>query len=187
MHLRIILSTVLAFLFVTPVYSNVDWDVQCNGAQTDFEGTVGIFNQYIQEGDVTGYELLFEQFAIGTCESPEVFMTVPLHAPLTYAQHTISRPVPETNQYYRFRVLLRHPDGTVQDVGFSGAPSWVVASCGEAVAIRGYLVQVDEYDIAEIQPCPDSCDTWPCVQGIDLSMVPDEEWMPLVGVGISVS
>lgn len=186
MSLRITLITMLALLLVVPAYSNVEWDVQCDGAQASFEGTVRVFNQYVQEGDVTGYELLFEQFAIGTCQSPEIFMTVPLHAPLTYAQYSISRPVPEANQYYRFRVLMRRPDGTVQDVGFPLAPSWNVASCGEAVAARGSIVSVDEYGTAELQSCPGSCDTWPCGWSIDLSMVPEGQWMHLVGTGIPV-
>ena len=187
MNIRIALIAALVLLYVAPAYPGVTWDVQCNDAQTFFEGTVTVFNQYVVEGDVTGYELLFEQFATGTCESPEIFMTAPLHASLTEAQFSIHRPVPETNQYYRFRVLLRSPDGAVIDVGFPGSPSWNVASCGEAVAARGFLVNVDDYGVAELQLCPDSCDTWPCGGwGIDLSMIPEEQWMPLIGTEISV-
>lgn len=186
MLLRITLIAMSVFFVAAPAYAYVEWDVQCNEAQTHFEGTVGVFNQYVQGGDVTGYELLFEQFTSGTCETPEVFMTVPLHAPLSYAQYAISRPVPGTNSYNRFRVLLRRPDGTVQDVGFPGAPSWNVASCGEAAVARGYLVSVDQDGTAELEPCPDSCDTWPCGRYVDLSMVPQEQWMPFVGTGIPV-
>jgi hypothetical protein len=185
MPFRIILIAVLVLFFVAPAHSYVEWDIHCSGAQTDFEGTVGVFNQYV-EGDVTGYELLFEQLAIGTCETPEVFLTVPLHASLSYAQYSISRPVLEANQYYRFRVLLRNPDGMVQDVGFPGAPSWNVVSCGEAVAARGFLVSVDEYGVADLEPCPGSCDTWSCVGGIDLSMIPEGQWLPLVGTEIAI-
>lgn len=102
MSFRNSLLAMFVLLFASPAYPYVEWEIQCNGAQTSFEGTVGVFNQYFPEGgDVTGYELLFEQFAIGTCETPEVFMTVPLHAPLSYAQYSISRPVHETNQYFR--------------------------------------------------------------------------------------
>ena len=185
MPVRILLVALWGSFLVAPAHAYVEWDIHCNGAQTDFEGTVGIFNQYVQEGDVTGYELLFEQLAVGTCEPPEIFMSVPLHAPLSYAQYPISRPVPEPNQFYRFRVLMRYPDGAVQDVGFPGAPSWNVVSCGEAVAARGFLASVDQYGVVELQPCPNSCDTWPCVGGIDLSMVPEEQWLPFVGTDVA--
>jgi hypothetical protein len=186
MSLRITLIAMSVLFVSTPASASIEWDIQCDAAQTNFEVTLDIFNQYVQEGDVTGYELLFEQSAVGTCDAPEVFMTVPLHSPLTYAQYSFTRPVPEMNRYYRFRVLMKWPDGTVLDVGFPGAPSWNVASCGEAVAARGYLANPNEYGDVELFPCPNSCGTWPCTMAVNMSQIPEEQWMPLVGTNIPV-
>lgn len=184
MSLRITLIAVYVLFVAAPASAIIEWDIQCDAAQTHFEVTVDIFNQYVQEGDVTGYELLFEQSAVGTCDAPEIFMTVPLHTPLTWTQYSFTRPVPEINRYFRFRVLMRLPDGTVLDVGFPGAPSWNVASCGEAVAVRGYLVDADYLGYFNVLPCPDSCETWLCPYYVDLSQVPPEQWEPFVGTNI---
>ena len=186
MSLRITLIAVSVLLLAAPAFAIIEWDIQCDATQANFEVTLDIFNQYVQEGDVTGYELLFEQSAVGTCDAPEVFMTVPLHAPLTWTQYSFTRPVPEINRYFRFRVLMKWPDGTVLDVGFPGAPSWNVASCGEAVAARGYLTNANEFGAVEVLPCPGSCDTWPCTWSVNLSQIPEEQWLPLVGTDIPV-
>lgn len=184
---RLVAILVASLVALSGVASaSIEWDVRCDAARAQFEISVGIFNQYVQEGDVAGYELLFEQSAIGTCEAAEIFATRPLHAPLTYADYSFTRPAPEANRYYRFRVLMRRPDGTVYDVGFPAAPSWFAASCGEAVAARGMLTGVDDFGYATVELCAGSCPTWPCTSAVSMVEIPEEQWLPLVGSGIPV-
>jgi len=183
-----IFATITFMLVAIQSFAITEWDIQCNATQTGFDITVNLFNQFIQEGDVTGYELLFEQTPIGSCESPEIFLTVPLHAPLTYAEYSFSRPVSKANLYYRFNVLVKRPDGSVVDFGFHGAPSWDMKSCGDAVAARGKLVNANNYadDTVRVILCSASCNDWPCTYSINMSQIPEEQWRPFVDTDISI-
>lgn len=172
-----VLITLTAFLVLaTPAAAWVDWLIQCTGSQ--IEGTVGVFNQYV-EGDVSGYDIVIEKLAIGTCEEPEIVFSTPLHDPFHYVEIPFSQPAPLANQNYQFQIYIRYPDGHLRPL--IPGPAWYVASCGEAVEVRGFITSVNSYGWAEIQPCPGDCDTWPCLQGISLYSIPEEKWLPFVG------
>jgi len=184
--LRCTISVIATLVISGPAFGNISWDIQCGAGQTEFEISVGILNQYVQEGEVDGYELLFEQSTVGSCDDPEVFMAVPLHSPLTYAEYSFTRPANELNQYYLFNVRMKLPDGSVQSIGFPGAPSWNVGSCGDALAARGYLVSDLGNGDVEFQSCTSSCSAWPCATKINLGEIPEELWRPFIGAGIPV-
>jgi hypothetical protein len=182
---RVVLTAVFVMILATPSFAIIEWYIQCNPSGTHFEGTVSIFNQYVQEGPVDGYELLFEQSLVGSCEPPVRFMAVPLPEPFHTVEYPISRLVTENNRLFRFEILLKKPDGSVLNLSRPRVPSWNVVSCGESVAARGYLTNLDQYNYVELTLCPGACDTWPCT-GIDLGQIPEDQWLPFLDSGIPV-
>lgn len=181
---RIAATVLFLFALAFPVAAAVTTRIQCNEAQTEFAFDVEIFNQFFIEDDSTGWEVIFEQSRVGGCEEPEIVMTVPLPEPYEFGFHSFTLPVPASNQYFLYTARMKAPDGTIHDINTIRPPSWTPASCGEAVAVRGYLVDADYLGFLNVLPCPDSCETWLCPSWVDLSQVPAEQWQPFVGTGI---
>jgi len=169
-----------------PASAYVYMDIQCDEAQSEFTFNVEIFNQFYIEEDSTDWEVLFEQSKVGTCEDAVEVMAVPLPDPLGWGYHTFTLPVPEPNQYFLYLARMRAPDGTIHPIVTMRPPSFAYASCGEAVAARGYLEDADNQGYVNVLPCPGVCETWVCSYGVDLGQVPAEQWQPFVGTGIPV-
>jgi hypothetical protein len=184
MRFRITAAILFLLVLSFPAVAAVTMNIQCNEAQTEFSFDVEIFNQFYIDEDSTDWEVLFEQSWVGGCEEPEIVMSVPLPDPLAFGYHSFTLPVPATNQNFLYRAKMRAPDGTIHEILTMRPPSWTPASCGEAVAVRGYLEDADYLGYLNVLPCPDSCETWLCPYGVDLSQVPAEQWQPFVGTNI---
>lgn len=184
--IRIAVTICALLVLALPASAAVYMDIQCDEARSEFTFNVEIFNQFYIEEDATGWEVLFEQSKVGTCDEPVEVMAVPLPDPLGWGFHTFTLPVPEANQYFKFTAKMRAPDGAIHPIITMRPPSFAFASCGEAVAVRGYLEDADYQGYLNVLPCPDSCETWVCAEGVDVSQVPAEQWQPFVGTGIPV-
>ena len=180
------IALILCALLALPASAAVYIDVQCDEAQAEFTFNVEIFNQFYLEEDSTGWEVVFEQSKVGPCELPVTVMAVPLPDPYDWGFHTFSLPVPEPNQYFLYLARMKAPDGTLHPIITQRPPSLAYASCGEAVAARGYLEDADYQGFVNVLPCPGVCETWICVGHIDLQQVPAEQWEPFVGTGVPV-
>lgn len=166
----------LAYISILPV---------CDEQNSEFDFEVEIFNQFI-EGDVTGWEVVFEETWTGTCEPPRWVHAVPLPGFLDGATYSFSVPVRAQNEYFFYKGWLRSPTGAIQDIFFNHPAPVGVVSCGEAVAARGFLVDAGYLGFYNVTPCPEDCDTWLCSQYVDLSMLPEEDWLPFVGSDVPV-
>lgn len=165
-------------LIATPTVAAVDLLGRCDQTTGEFQFTVVVVNDLL-DADTVGTSIVLEQTLAGSCDKPILapIPDLPVPAFRQEATYTFTLDAPWPQRTWRYRAMLRHPDGQIETLGSFGEITPLVAlSWGPSPAVRGTLEADATGPWFHIVPCVQDCGHWLCYQNLDLSGIPAAQY-----------